>query len=250
MRNISVRLNEGASVESRLIYLPDPESMEMWSLGYREALADLVYIRGNIATSALKNSAEHQWISRYFDVLHRLDPRFRTIYRWAAVTSIYSGLSLIERDFVETSRRIYDLALEEYPNDHHLLWYSGMVEISEVSEKTGFSEDEVATARSKGIARIRRAASAGASPLVRRLSISLGRGGEDVDIELARAYLRSQILTSTDEDHLQYAKAKLQELSSPAETQRLEVLRAGFFRRLKDEFPYLPPLTFVMLEVE
>ena len=81
IKGYAAQHDAGASLESRLMVLPDPSTVELWSLGYREALADLVFIRGNLATSALKHRGEHRWISRYFDVLHRLDPRFRTIYR-------------------------------------------------------------------------------------------------------------------------------------------------------------------------
>ena len=248
LKNTSIAFHGAADVESRLVYLPSADTMERWSFGYKEALADLVFIRGNIVTSALQRRSEHQWIPRYFDVLHRLDPRFHTIYRWAAVASIYSGLRVIERSYVETSQRIYDVALEEYPNDHELLWYGGMVEFNDVSAQTGFSPEEIERARAKGTARIRRAAEAGASPLVRRLALSLTKNSENVDAELERAYLRSQLLTTTDEDLLNYAMTRLLELSTAVETERLSTLKSSFFRRLEDEFPYVPPPIYIMLE--
>ncbi len=250
LRSYTVQKYEGSSVESRLVYLPGADTMERWSFGYREALADLVFIRGNLVTAVLKDRDEHQWILRYFEVLHRLDPRFRGIYRWAAVASIYSGLRVIEKDFVEMSQHVYNLALEQYPTDHEFLWYGGMVEFSEVSELHGYTADEVATARAKGADRIRRAASNGASPLVRRLAITLGRDADGADLDLERAYLRSQILTSTDGEFQEYAKKRLLELSGAMEAERIEQLRDDFTRRHAETLPYLPPPTYVMLETE
>lgn len=250
LRSFAVQQESSVSLESRLVYLPGPDTMERWSFGYREALADLIFIRGNLVTAVLKQRDEHQWISRYFEVLHRLDPRFRGIYRWAAVASIYSGLRVVERDFVEMSQHVYDLALEQYPTDHEFLWYGGMVEFSEVSEVHGYTAEEVAAAKLKGAERIRRAASSGASPLVRRLAITLGRDANGAALDLERAYLRSQILTSADEEFQEYAKKRLLELSGAAEADRLEQLREDFVRRHAQNFPYVPPPTYVMVESE
>ena len=78
----------------------------------------------------------------------------------------------------------------------------------------------------------------------------LGRDANGAALDLERAYLRSQILTSADEEFQDYAKKRLLELSGAAEADRLEQLREDFVRRHAQNFPYVPPPTYVMVESE
>lgn len=234
--------------EVRLVYLPPAESIEAWSFGYRESLADLLYIRGNIATSVLKDRSEHQWIERFFDAVYVLDPKFRAIYRWAAVSSVYSTLKDLRRSDVELGRRVHRLAVEAFPNDHEIVWYAGMTELSEVNEKLGYSDEEIDEAGARGRELIRRAATLGANPVVQRLSMTLGAGGENADIETERAFLRSQLLTGTDKEQLRLARKRLAELSGQRDIAVLQGIRTSFEDARVEAYPYLPPPIFMMLD--
>ena len=235
--------------EARLVYVPPADVVETWSFGYRESLADLLYIRGNIATAVLKERSEHQWIERFFNAAQRLDPKFRAIYRWAAVAGIYTSLKDLQRSDVEVSRRVHRAAVKAFPNDFEIIWYAGMTEISEVNGRLGYTAEEVADASARGTRLIRRAATLGANPVVQRLSMTLGAGGDNADVEAERAFLRSQLLTGTDEEQLLLARKRLLKLSGDRDVSTLERVRAEFEDERAKRYPYLAPPIFMLLDV-
>lgn len=236
--------------ESRLVYVPPAGVVEAWSFGYRESLADLLYIRGNIATAVFKDRSEHQWIELFFNAAQRLDPKFRAIYRWAAVAGIYTNLKELRRSDVEVSRRVHREAVKAFPNDFELVWFAGMTEISEVTAALGYSEREIADARQRGTRLIRRAATLGANPVVQRLSMTLGSGSEKADLETERAFLRSQLLTGRDGEQLMLARKRLLELSGgERDVSTLQRVRAEFEDERSTRYPYVPPPIFMLLDV-
>ena len=248
LRGVVTRSWPETDQESRLVYVPPADVVETWSFGYRESLSDLLYIRGNIATAVLKERSEHQWIERFFNAAQRLDPKFRAIYRWAAVAGIYTNLKDLQRSDVEVSRRVHRKAVKAFPNDFEVIWYAGMTELSEVNARLGYTEDEVAEATERGTRLIRRAATLGANPVVQRLSMTLGAGGENADIETERAFLRSQLLTGTDEEQLLLARKRLLELSGDRDVSALERVRLEFEEERLKQYPYLAPPIFMLLD--
>lgn len=65
----------------RLLYLPDGEYLKVASLGYRELIADLLWIQ-SIQVMGEKNVSESsgRWLYRALDIITTLDPKFVRAY--------------------------------------------------------------------------------------------------------------------------------------------------------------------------
>lgn len=65
----------------RLLYLPDAEYLKIASLGYRELIADLLWIQ-SIQVMGEKRVSESsgRWLYRAFDIITTLDPKFVRAY--------------------------------------------------------------------------------------------------------------------------------------------------------------------------
>ena len=69
------------------------------------------------------------------------------------------------------------------------------------------------------------------------------------DVEAERAFLRSQLLTGTDEEQLLLARQRLLELSGDRDVSALERVRAEFEDARAKQYPYLAPPIFMLLDV-
>src|SRR5689334_8707790 len=77
--------------EVNLVYLPPASRLQHSSFGFREALADLVWIRAIIATGHPSIGQRLDFVARYLEVISTLAPRFHRPYAWGGVVSIYGG---------------------------------------------------------------------------------------------------------------------------------------------------------------
>ncbi len=65
----------------RLLYLPDAEYLKIASLGYRELIADLIWIQSIQVMGEKKVSeASGRWLYRALDIITTLDPKFVRAY--------------------------------------------------------------------------------------------------------------------------------------------------------------------------
>ncbi len=109
-----------------LYYLPSARHLELASVGYREALADLVWIRALLLVADVARGQDHAWILRYMDAITTLAPNFRRAYVWGGVVFIYSGAD-IDRPALDRALEVYRQGLAQVPEDHELLFGAGMI---------------------------------------------------------------------------------------------------------------------------
>jgi hypothetical protein len=65
----------------RLLYLPDAEYLKIASLGYRELLADLIWIQSiQVMGEKQVSEASGRWLYRALDIITTLDPKFVRAY--------------------------------------------------------------------------------------------------------------------------------------------------------------------------
>lgn len=105
--------------------LPDPSHLVVFSLGYRSALADLLF--GRTLVNAGIHFAEKrvfEQLDRYLDAIAVLDPLYRDVYWYADPLLTLSSVPMpkrnyrIARDFQERGRRLF-------PDDADLWMSSG-----------------------------------------------------------------------------------------------------------------------------
>lgn len=227
-----------------VLYLPPAEHLGPMSLGYREALADLIWIRAVIFTGDRIGATNYTWIMEYLEAIYSLAPGFRRPYAWGGVSFIYSGEN-IDRAMVDRAIVLYRRGLEHFPEDHELLFAAGMLLTRDVQTIPGYSEAEKEAAMAEGAAMIRKAAAFGAPPLVRELAATLvSEGGAD---QLAIQFLETQLLQAEDEKLRRLLRLKLEAALGEAGLESVERLRIEFEDERQAEAPYVPPDLYVLI---
>lgn len=227
-----------------VLYLPPAQHLGPMSLGYREALADLIWIRAVIFAGDRAGATNFAWIIEYLEAIYSLAPGFRRPYAWGGVAFIYTG-ETIDRAMVDRALALYDRSLVYFPEDHELLFAAGMLLTRDVQSLPGYSEAERAEAMQRGAAHIRKAAAFGAPPLVRELAATLvSEGTAD---QLAIQFLETQLLQTEDEGHRRLLRQKLEALLGESGLESLEEMRAEFEAERKTERPYVPPDLYILI---
>lgn len=231
-----------------LYYLPAARQLEVASLGYREVLADLIWIRALLLIADVRRGQDHEWIIRYLDAITTLSPKFRRAYVWGGVAFVYTGEDL-SRDMIDRAVAVYRQGLEHYPEDHELLFGAGMMLLRDVSTTDGYTEAEVAASKREGAALLRKAAAFGAPPVVRQYAATLVSDPATGD-EMALSFLESQYLETDDEDYRRLLERKIAELADEGRLARLDEIRGAFLRERNATFPYLPDTTYALIRAE
>jgi hypothetical protein len=227
-----------------VLYLPPAQHLGPMSLGYREALSDLIWIRAVVFTGDRVGATNYTWIMEYLEAIYSLSPQFRRPYAWGGVTFIYSGTN-VDRSMVDRAITLYDRGLAHFPEDHELLFAAGMLLTRDVQTIPGYTEQEKTAAMERGVSLIRKAAAFGAPPLVRELATTLvSEGGAD---QLAIQFLESQLLQAEDEDHRRLLKQKLEATIGEAGFESIERLRQDFEAERAANRPYLPADLYVLI---
>jgi hypothetical protein len=110
----------GVKARSDAYLLPPIDQTYVASLGYRSALADLIFGHVLVAYGLHfqeKRLFEH--VGDYLDVINRLDPKFRDPYRFAD-TLLTLQPEAPPPDFYRRARQIQERGLKELPNDQEL----------------------------------------------------------------------------------------------------------------------------------
>jgi hypothetical protein len=98
--------------------LPPPSMLIALSLGYRSALADVLYTSTVISYGI--HHEEHrrfEFVGQYLDSIVALDPLFCQTYRYADMFLIYQPVGVPTPDDVRHARRLLEQGLEMCPND-------------------------------------------------------------------------------------------------------------------------------------
>ncbi len=228
-----------------VLYVPQAQYLRPMSLGYREALADLLWVRALVFGGASIGNVEVSAVRRYAFAIAGLSPRFRRVYHWGGVTAVYGGAK-VNRAMVETSVEIYRAGLEQFPESHTLLYGLGMLLTHQVGSTPGYSEAERAAAKEEGTALIRRAAAFGADPLVRQYAATLI--AENAEAALARQFLESELAQAEDADYRRMLRKKLGDIGAGASVTAVERVREAFAAKHQASAPYVPDSVFTVIE--
>jgi hypothetical protein len=237
-----------APPELDVLYVPPAAQLVPMAMGYREALADLLWVRALIYSGANLGRAEIEATDRYVDAIVGLAPRFRRAYLWGGITAVYGGSARIDRKMVDRAIAIYRRGIAEFPESHELLYPLGMLYLTQVPSTPGYDADEIAAMRSEGIEIIRRAAAFGADPLVRQYAATLvSQHGER---GLAIQFLESQLAQAESEDHRRMLRTKLSQLGGREIAEAAERVRTEFTAELRERMPYLPEPLYAVIRDE
>ena len=234
--------------EQDIAVLPTPRTLEAMSLGYREALADLVWIRALVFAGEQLAQTDAAMVGRYVDGITTLAPRFHRPYLWGGITAIYGGSGRIDRPMVEQAARIYRAGLRQFPRSHQLLYALGMLLTHQVASTPGYDEHDKQALAAEGVEFIRRAAAHGADPLVRRYAATIIT--EHTTDKLAEQFLLGQLASTDDEEHRRLLRRKLSSLTGRDAVAEVERTRDAFFAELYRTAPYLPDALYAVIRPE
>ncbi|BCA54481.1 conserved exported protein of unknown function [Nitrospira sp. KM1] len=106
---------------STMMYLPSGEYLRTASLGYREVLADLLWLQTIQVMGERKLSDEQgQWLYRAFDIITTIDPTFVRVYE----TGAHALCSLVLMP--EESNRLLEKGMRHNPQEWRLPFILGI----------------------------------------------------------------------------------------------------------------------------
>lgn len=230
--------------QESLLYLPPAHHLDPMSLGYKEALADLVWLRAVVFAGNSINRNRSNWLLRYVSTINHLAPNFRQPYVWGGVVSIYNGQA-VHREMIDQAVAIMREGVERFPEDHELLFNLGIILYRDYESLGDVDPEIIDSYKQEGVKLIRRAAAFGASPLIRRLAASLDT--KDSNDALEAEFLRRQLLRADDPALQELLKRKLAQLDLSHEAEELEQAREAFISEHAQAFPYLPLALYALL---
>ncbi|MEY4508306.1 MAG: hypothetical protein RLZZ450_428 [Pseudomonadota bacterium] len=108
-----------------IYYLPSAAWLPVLSLGFRQALADLIWCKSLIYFGEeLGHRGQVQYVFAYTDAVLALDPSFRSAYVWVATAAIYRPVAVSLENGLRAARYL-ERATQRWPNDGELQWDYG-----------------------------------------------------------------------------------------------------------------------------
>jgi tetratricopeptide (TPR) repeat protein len=218
-------------------YLPPPAWLRLFSLGYREALADLIWMKALVYFGEeLYHRGDVTHLYAYTDAMLALDERFVAVYRWVASCALYRT-GEITADDARKAISYLERAIRLFPDDGELAWDLGatyrfeLVPLLEDRKK----RDE---ARRRGVEYLQAAALRGAGPswLVLTNATQLEKLGHT---EQAIHHLEEAYGTIHDPQIRESIEIRLRELRSVAHAEALKHAVVSFEQKRQRDFPYL-----------
>ena len=154
----AVASTKAVKVTSDLFALPPPTVLSALSLGYRSALADLLYTSTLISNGT--HAEEHrrfEFVGQYLDSIVGLDPYFCQTYRYADTFIIYQAVGSPGPEEVRHARRLLEKGLEMCPYDGRL-WMSAGQFMAFIGTQFLTDEEEKKEFRATGARTLARAA--------------------------------------------------------------------------------------------
>jgi hypothetical protein len=240
-------------------YLPPPSWLRAFSLGYTEAVADVIWVttivyfgeraefsKNRVGDTGIPEDAPSaQFTVNYLAVVTSLDPRFRTAYSDGARLTMYHK-GTITRRTVEMAIELLERGLAQFPDDGEMAFALGFLCYYELAPFLAPESAELKTAKENGVGFIRASATMPGAPHYVSIMLTTLMRREGMD-DLIIEHLRAMLLKETDPEIRASLEAQLRhELGRAAERDIALTRRLG--RRWRAEMPFAPFDMFLMLE--
>jgi hypothetical protein len=112
-------------VRSDVYALPAPEQLIVASLGYRSALADLLYANTLVSYGIhIQERRRFEYVAQYLDAVTTLDPKFRAPFLYADTLLVMQAVPARLEDFVK-ARELLERGTRAFPHDAELWLNAG-----------------------------------------------------------------------------------------------------------------------------
>jgi hypothetical protein len=236
--------HESKTYEDRY-YLPPAHWLPLMSLGFRAALADLIWCRSLVYFGEeLVHKGAVKYAFDYTDAVLALDSDFRSAYVWIGTASFYRTADAAYADGLRASTYL-KRAAARWPNDGDLRWRYGAYLRFELAPllKEGPEKERLIALSAPHLAV---AASLGAGPpwLALNSSSLLERVGKT---EQAIRHLEEVYGTIQDEKTKKVIEARLAALRSQSFVEALRAANKEFEETRLASYPYLSPGLFMLI---
>jgi hypothetical protein len=226
-------------------YLPPDDYLIVGSLGYRAAVADLIWMKALVYYGEeLGQHGDVQHLYRYGDAMIALDPDFKRVYRWIASCSLYRTGNVTAAD-ARTAIRYLEVAARRFPDDGELAWDLGANYVYELVPMLPQGEEREAV-KKKGLEFLEAAVARNAGPewLVLQTSSAMAALGRT---EQAIRHLEDVYATASDPSVKQSIEYKLAQLRTASYAEALRRSHEDFIAAHKRDFPYLSPTLYILV---
>ena len=223
-----------------IYYLPPPAWLDVMSLGYRRALADLIWLRALIYFGdEFANEGAVKHVHNYGESMLKLDPDFRRVYRWVGVAGVYTPRGS-PPEFVELAVDVLRRGVDRFPDDGYLAWDAGATILYELIPNLPKDDPRLAELEAEGYEHMTTAARLGAGPdwLVITNATALRELGEK---EQELRHLEEMYALVKDPHVKTQIEIRLSQLRDEAYSEAFRQANEEFEERRRAEFPYLPP---------
>jgi len=142
-------------------YLPPEQALHLFSLGYKEALADLIWVKTVLYFGEkMASNRDYGYLTNYLDAVISLNPYFRRVYLWAGAVTMYN-LKQITNESVWLSIKYLEKGREVFPRDWEILFALASNYLRELQSD---DPDQTARWRQKGADYMWQAANVGGGP--------------------------------------------------------------------------------------
>ena len=226
-------------------YLPPSDYLLIGALGYRAALADVLWMKALVYYGEeLSHRGDVKNLYRYGDAVLALDPDFKRVYRWVAHCALYRTGEINVSD-ARAAIRYLEVAARRFPDDGELAWDLGANYTYELAPMLE-SEAERAAARRKGLEYLEAAVARKAGPpwLVLQTAGELQQLGR---VEQAIQHLEDVYATTSDAEMRARIEQHLAALRSQAYAQALRRTNEELEAARKRDFPYLDTTLYLIV---
>ncbi|HEX9294784.1 MAG TPA: hypothetical protein VF881_03090 [Polyangiaceae bacterium] len=234
---------------SDVFALPPPSALTALSLGYRSALADILFTSTVVSYGI--HGEEHrrfEFVGEYLDSIVALDPHFCQTYRYADTFIIYQAEGTPGPDEVRHAQRLLERGLEMCPYDA-ALWLSAGQFMAFIGTQFLTDEREKEQLRSEGAKTLARAAELGSDNqnLQWQATAAAGIFTREGNREAAIAFLERVYSVTDDEQLKANVAAKLDALREEQRASRAKRRADAFNELWRRDLPFVSRTKLLVL---
>jgi len=236
-------LNErffATKVQNDVFALPSPNQVVAMSLGYRSALADLIFAHVLVSTGIhIQERRGFEFVGKYIETVNELDPKFAAPYRMA------DGLITLQAkapgpDAYRQARRILERGLAELPYDQ-ALWISAGQFLAYLGPTAFTDPKELNDWQLAGARTLARACELVGNDvnLPAQCVIAAGLLTKSGHALASRQFLERMLQVNDDPEIRSIVTAQLKATVGAAELDRVQAHRQAFLQTWHEDLPFV-----------
>ena|SRR6185369_12976123 len=227
-------------VNSDVFALPPPSQVVTMSLGYRAALADLIFAHVLVSTGIhVQEKRSFEFVDKYIETVNELDPKFAAPYRMA------DGLITLQAKAVgpeayRQARRILERGMAELPYDQ-ALWTTAGQFLAYLGPTAFTDQKELDDWRLAGARALARACELVGSDqnLPHQCVVAAGLLTKSGQALASRQFLERMLQVNDDPEIRTLVSALLKKAVGSAELERVQAHRDAFMQAWGNDLPFV-----------